>query len=566
MSAHASTPLEPIPDAGRVELGGRTGAARDCALLILLFAVFLLLRPMQNAPLIDDGAFAWSVQWLIEHGQFRILEYSHINPFQVFWGWLFCLPGGFSFTALRWSNWVLGASTLCSTYLLLRELGSSRKLALAGAATLGISPIFVILSCSFMTDVPLVAMAMWATYSLVRAVRQRSDRWLWVSAAFSAMACAVRIPGAVLPVATGCVLLLHTGRWGRRPDRLLAALLPLAFLALLILSQPAITHVTIDTSSMANSVAGRLYLLKYAIGILPQMMVSSLILIAAMGGLCLLPLALGGSNGRAMPRAGIILLALVILGIIAAWLGQRLFHPLSPGQTWELEELGATSDLVAGRVRPVYPKTAMYTILFGGLAAGSLILAYAFWRRARAVAGESVLRWQVFGHLLLIALLWLTYDRYVLPILPLLIVLAVIGMQRIRWAPFACGAVLLLGISMAGLRDHLAYNRALWGSIDALRGQGIPVSAIDAGYSANLWLHYAHPEDAPHDAAGKAFVPYMTSHSSLQYRIANSPMSGYEILRIVPVSKWMGRDTLLYVLQRIPGAQIDEPAKGVEKW
>src|SRR5690242_6640713 len=105
-----------MPDAGRVEPGGRgrgrgrIGAVQDCALLILLFAVFLLLRPMQNAPLIDDGAFAWSVQWLCEHGQFRLLEYSHINPFQVFWAWLFCLPGGFSFTALRWSNWVLGAS------------------------------------------------------------------------------------------------------------------------------------------------------------------------------------------------------------------------------------------------------------------------------------------------------------------------------------------------------------------------------------------------------------------------------------------------------------------------
>jgi hypothetical protein len=244
-------------------------------------------------------------------------------------------------------------------------------------------------------------------------------------------------------------------------------------------------------------------------------------------------------------------------------LGQSLYRPLSTGQTWELEELGATSDLVAGRVRPVYPKLAMYAILVGGIAAGSILLAHAFWRRA--AAGEWALRWQIFGHLLLIAILWLTYDRYVLPIVPLLIVLAVIGMQRIRWVPFACGAVLLLGVSAAGLHDHLAYNRALWGSIDALRRQGVAVSAIDAGYSANLWLHYAHPEDAPLDASGKAFVPHMTSRASLQYQIANSPRPGYEALKIVPVPKWMGRDTLLYVLRRLPNVRIDEPADG-GKW
>ena len=278
-------------------------------------------------------------------------------------------------------------------------------------------------------------------------------------------------------------------------------------------------------------------------------------------GFAYLPLALGGLGGRAAAKAVIVLLVLAILGLAAAWLGQEqeLVHPLSPGQTWELEELGATSDLVAGRIRPEYPKLAMYAILWGGVAAGAVLLAHGFWRRASE--GESALRWQIFGHLLLIAILWLTYDRYVLPILPLLIVLAVIGMQRIRWVPFASGAVLLLGISMIGLHDHLAYNRALWNSVDALRGQGIPVSEIDAGYSANLWLHYAHPEDAPHDGAGKAFVPYMTSRSSLQYRIANSPMSGYETLKIVPVPKWMARDTLLYVLHRLPKAQIDEPAK-----
>lgn len=543
---------------------GRLARLYDCIGLVALFALFLLLRPLQNAPFIDDGAFAWSVQWLLDHGQFRVLEYSHINPVQTVWGSLFCLPFGVSFTALRLSTWVLGASTLCGLYLTLREMDVPRRYALAGAAALAVNPIFVILSCSYMTDVPLVAMATWGSYCLILAVRRRSDRWLWMSAFFSACACGIRIPGAVLPIATGCVLLLHTGRWGRRPDRLLAAGMPLALFVLLMLASPRLTVETVDVSHMKNSVDGRLYLLGYAVRSFPTTSLVTLLFVASMAGASLLPLALGGIGRPTLRRGGIVLLALLLGCLILLAFKRQPFQPLSVGQTWELTELGATSDLVAGRERPVYPASAMLPILLVSLVSGAVVLACGFWRRS--VLGESAFRWQVVGHFLLVGILWLDYDRYILPFLPPLIVLMLVGLPRLRIAPYVTGIVVLAGVSVAGLHDQLAYNRALWGAVDTLRQQGVPVSAIDAGYSVNLWQHYAHPADAPRGVDGLKFVPHMTSRRSLEYRIANAPMPGFTVQQTVPISRWMGRDLSLYILRQVPGTAVPDPDKATEKW
>jgi hypothetical protein len=81
-----------------------------------------------------------------------------------------------------------------------------------------------------------------------------------------------------------------------------------------------------------------------------------------------------------------------------------------------------------------------------------------------------------------------------------------------------------------------------------------------------VWLHYAHPQDAPRDAQGKTFVPRMTSRQTLEYVVANAPQPGYRVLRIVPVSRWLGQDAAVYVLRRIPGAVLPDPDQAPAKW
>ena len=87
----------------------------------------------------------------------------------ILWGWLFTLPFGFSFVALRWSTSSLAAIGLCGLYLLLRRLDVPRREALLGAGTLGVYRIFRMLSATFMTDVPFVSVTILACYAAVTA-------------------------------------------------------------------------------------------------------------------------------------------------------------------------------------------------------------------------------------------------------------------------------------------------------------------------------------------------------------------------------------------------------------
>ena len=64
----------------------------DLGLVFLMSAVPLVaLRPLQNAPFVDDWVYAWSVEHLLRTGDLRFLDWAvSQNIAQVLWGALFC--------------------------------------------------------------------------------------------------------------------------------------------------------------------------------------------------------------------------------------------------------------------------------------------------------------------------------------------------------------------------------------------------------------------------------------------------------------------------------------------
>ena len=88
--------------------GQRTDLA--CLLLVICFwiAAVIAVNPIGDFPLNDDWAYGGAVRTLIQEGDFRLSGWTATNLLgQVLWGALFCLPLGFSFTALRVSTLVL---------------------------------------------------------------------------------------------------------------------------------------------------------------------------------------------------------------------------------------------------------------------------------------------------------------------------------------------------------------------------------------------------------------------------------------------------------------------------
>lgn len=532
-----------------------TGASRahawlDCGIVFACGIVAaLLLQPFQDTPFVDDWVYAWSVQELLGGNGLRILDWSsHPNFAHVVWGAAFCVPFGFSFTALRVSTWVAALLALCALHLLLRELGVARRDAWLGTALLGLNPVFFMLAATFMTDVPFVAAFLWASHALVRAIAQRSDRWLGVGILLGCIAGGIRVVAIVTPIAAVLTLALQGGAWGRRPLRLAATALPLATFALLMLWGETRTLHVADLTYVVGSPAFRRMFLHESITRFPELGLQAVLCAAGTLGVALLPLAAATLRRDAARAALVPLAALVVLALLA-WLFAVDWPPaLAPSFTWTYGELGATEALVAARPSPGFPAWLASAVTAAGFASSALLVALS-WRRLAAPA--AFLAWSFLGHLGLLAVLWLFYDRYLLAMLPLAIALVLAARPPLRRGVLTAGIALLGLLSVVGVRDHLAYNAALWSTVDLLRARGVPDAQIDAGYAVDGWLHFARPENAPRGPDGEPFYPWLTAPGGLlPYQVANQPLPGWHVLETVPFERWLGRSGQLYLLTR----------------
>jgi len=203
------------------------GAVGLAVVVILFLAAAAAVNPFREAPYDDDWAFGETVQHLLETGQYRLNDWLAPNmPFQAAWGALFCLPGGYSFAALRLSTIVLAVIGLVAFRGLAVEHGISRGAANLLALCLGSSPLFFKLSLTFLSDVPFLAVTLVATLFYTRALRdERWSSWLAASLAASA-AIFIRQFGMALVGGIALIWLVDARRWQRFPRYLLGVLLP----------------------------------------------------------------------------------------------------------------------------------------------------------------------------------------------------------------------------------------------------------------------------------------------------------------------------------------------------
>jgi 4-amino-4-deoxy-L-arabinose transferase-like glycosyltransferase len=521
--------------------------------VVLMSALPLVaLRPLQNSPFIDDWAYAWSVEHLLRTGELKILDWAvSQNVAQVLWGALFCAPFGFSFTALRLSTWVTSLGALLGLYTLLREVGVRRVDTLVAVAMVAFYPVYFILSFSFMTDVPFVAAVTWFFASLVRALKRHSSRALAAAVLFACLAVAIRPVGVFL---AGVLLLApwpaSTG-WRAALRRLAVAAAPVVVLVLLMLARPALTAPRADLTWIHGSWPWRMETFKFGLGAadLPAWLAMNLTLVAGTLGVALAPLALGSlsrENARAALPGGL-LAAAALTGEL--FLREGIGGPLDPEFTWSLRELGATEALVppltTSPVRSLrWALPAMFT------ATVLVALALAPLVRKRPPAEAKSLVWGALGYFALSTVLWLFYDRYVLPLVVIAVALrlATEGIPRPRLA--LAGVALVATVSGVGTWDHLRYSHALWDAVAWARQAGIEERQLDGGYIVNGWLQYAHPEHAARGPDGHVQVPGVNGRETHRYGIVNRVPPGARVLHAVPYRRIIGASGRISVVDQ----------------
>jgi len=117
------------------------------------------------------------------------------------WGALFCKIFGFSFTVLRVSTLVISWIGLLATFHLFREGGFEKKQAFWATLLIALNPLYLVLSFSYMTDVPFMSFVILSALFFLKFIHGKPIRHLIFATIFSIIATLIRQPGILLPIA-----------------------------------------------------------------------------------------------------------------------------------------------------------------------------------------------------------------------------------------------------------------------------------------------------------------------------------------------------------------------------
>ncbi len=188
-----------------------------CALLFLLcaFATF----PVAEIGMNDDWSYVQSARVLAQTG--HIVYNGWAAPmlgWQLFLGALFVKLFGPSFTSIRASTLLVALLTAFLTHRTLVRAGVNSRNATVGTLALVLSPLFLPLAVSFMTDIGGLFCVVVCLYACLRALQAQSDRAVLAWLAFAALSNA--LGGTVRQIAwLGVLVMFPCAVWLLRRRR-----------------------------------------------------------------------------------------------------------------------------------------------------------------------------------------------------------------------------------------------------------------------------------------------------------------------------------------------------------
>jgi hypothetical protein len=481
-----------------------------CALLLLLCA--LATFPIAETGMNDDWSYATTARILAQTGHIVYNGWgAPILGWQLFLGALFIKLFGPSFAAIRASTLLVALITAFLTQRTLVRAGITSRSATIGTLTLVLSPFFLPLALSFMTDLGGLFCIVLCLYACLRALQAHSNPTVLAWLAFAALSNAVG--GTVRQIVwLGVLVMFPCTVWllRRRPHVLLFGSVLYAISILIIYG---ILH---WFQQQPHTVPEPLFIQHLGWSNLKSLTVMSLSLFLSFA-LFLLPILIAFIPASS-PRNRRSEAFLVIGGLLclAATIYLFLYHLNTLNSLFAPFKGGTVSQY--GLVAPVSIKgwhsapkvlSPALRILITIPVLAALLCFLDFLRTTRRLsplaqnspAVSPPVSWPTLLVLIvpfLLAYLVLliprglsgdVYDRYLLPIFPLaLIFLLRIYQDRVRPnLPVACIALVLLFALFAVAAEHDSFNsyRARLAAIGELRAAGIPDTSIDAGWEHN---------------------------------------------------------------------------------
>jgi 4-amino-4-deoxy-L-arabinose transferase-like glycosyltransferase len=474
-----------------------------CAALTAL--AFLAVNPFVEMPFDDDWSYAWTVKQFLATGHILYHGWSTAAIItHVLWGALFAKIFGFSFTVLRFSTLPLAVASVALSYLLARQAGLSAKSSLFVAMTLALSPVFLPLATSFMTDVPGLFFILFSLYCLVLAcTTQRSALWIILAVVVSILGGMGRQVDWLVTLA----ILPYVAFLLRRRPRLVALC---AIGWLLVVANAALTtawfnhqpDVMIDRPFHQSLVQVEYEPAGVLIALLKIALTTILLALPAV-----IPFCLSIARRTWRERRGRLgLIVVIALLLISAAL---LLWPTLDFEPWVgniLTPRGVLGDIELAGDRPTAQPQILSDILSAitHIAFGLILIAVLDWLSRPALAFKDFRQFfaaadgqvampmiALFTAAYLFVLIpriseSLIFDRYLIELLPLLAIALLRRFPSPGTAPIFLLSVYAL-FALASTQDVLALARARAAAAQRLQAAGVPRTAFVDGFEFNYW-------------------------------------------------------------------------------
>lgn len=484
-----------------------TGAAnrwRNGVLCAVLVAACLWIAwPVSRMGFVDDWSYARTAQVFAQTGHFAYNGFATaMLGSQIVWGAMFIKVFGFSFTILRVSMLPLAMASVFLFHDILRGFGVNPRNAVIGTLTLGLSPLFMPLADSFMTDIPGLLVILICLYCCQRAVVSSRARtailWLMAAGATSVVGGTVR-----QIVWLGALVMVPSAAWMLRRKRGIVpacALLWLASLAGVLLIMSWFAHQPYSLQEFL--LAPILYNGLKSLVQIPGDIIASLFLSL----LILYPIVVAWVGKVRQLRRASLPKYLLLVGacVLMQFTGQRSLPWLGHVLVTEFAGHRTAALCVAEFDSFLLPFWARALVGAAVIATG-LLLAIDLRQAARSMPAQSPRTMADRPWLILLAPYTVAYflllcpraalggllDRYLLGVLPVFIVWLLLFFQCRRGPELPRSSVAILivfaGLGIAGTHDWFAFQRARNVAIDEVLASGVSRDRIQAGVEYDGW-------------------------------------------------------------------------------
>ena len=548
-------------------------------LVAVQLALFALIHPVGDFPIADDWAYAHSVRWLLDERRIRLSDWVGMNLLpQTLAGGAASVVFGYSFATLRAVTQVVSILVAQAAFRWFVASGFARRDALVAALVVVATPLWGILSNSYMTDLYGMLFAIPAAALFVRALSAPTFPLLAVATLLAAAGVLERQVVAVVPAAFAIAWLATVRPLGLRG--VCIALAPFAVAAGAELAYYAFLAQGTGVPEGQKWLHGRTLdaVRKLAVdeqveltqlknwGLEPTFVVLhygyrhwvvwNAAQIAGYLGLFAAPWALW----RWLPtgRGARIAVCVGTAAIATASFAFAWWPPYRENNLVDAAGIGPFTlydALPRGLFGIDRSPGVVWRVAGLGAAFGIAILACAGASAARALFAarnaERATTWFVVAILagyLIPFVLTDCFDRYLLFVLPF--ALALVRRDPTAAPPAARAAALAwiacaLTLGAAATHDYFAWNRARWAAIDAAHRLGGTAETVDGGFEYNGYYRFNATPRGP--APGKSWWWVLDD----RYVVAFSVPPGYVERQRIPVDRWLSpTPTTIFLCER----------------